>query len=70
MFGKKFKIFQFGQDQGQVQAQPGFQAQPGLQQGYVQILQEGKEVEGRESASPFPVPRRSLLNSWMGHFLG
>ena len=37
-FKKNIWNFIFGEGQGQVQAQPGFQAQPGLQQVQVQIL--------------------------------
>ena len=35
---KKFEIFFLGHGQAQVRAQPGFQAQPGLQQIQVQVL--------------------------------
>ena len=37
-FEKEFINFSLGQGLGQVQAQPGFQAQPGLQEAQVHIL--------------------------------
>ena len=37
-FEKKLEILLFDQGQDQVQTQPGFQAQPGLQQVQVQVL--------------------------------
>ena len=37
-FEKKFRIFLFCQVQGQVQAQPGFQVQPSLQQVQVDVI--------------------------------
>ena len=37
-FAKLFEIWFLAHDQVQVQAQPGFQAQPGLQQVQVEVL--------------------------------
>ena len=37
-FDKKCEDFVFGYGQAQVQAEPGFQAQPGLQEVWVQVL--------------------------------